>query len=212
MNAIKRGLLAALTMAVLGAAQTAEACAVDGRMVCATDASIGIPDVQVSATLVQTGTVEGTATTDGAGAFSFHVGFAGHDYVLAPTGTPFLCPADGSAVHLGDLEADAEVCTPPPPPPVCEVTYPAGYAVPYCPARPLGNPKAECEKFGLVVLDKDDGTTGRTWIASQTAALAIVKAGGCYRAVEGVTKGDILSSPTTQGISHVTYCTCPPVD
>jgi hypothetical protein len=83
----------------------------------------------------------------------------------------------------------------------------------------LGNPSAECGYFGLVAQDKDDGLTGTTHVASQDAALALVKDGNgpcgqgeiAYRTYTDVHAGDVLEQPEGAGdISHVTYCACPP--
>ncbi len=100
--------------------------------------------------------------------------------------------------------------------PVC--TAPEGLtAGPFCVANPLGSPGAECGAFGLLPVGKDEPTTSTTsWVATENAAIALVKSGtgGCgggaqaYNLYLNVKVGDTLSSPSTQAISHVTYCTC----
>lgn len=79
----------------------------------------------------------------------------------------------------------------------------------FCVDKPLGNPEAECDAFGLEPTGKDDDLNGTVHPASQAADLAIVKAGLCYRLVTDVSQGDQLASPTNKDISHVTYCSCP---
>jgi hypothetical protein len=102
-----------------------------------------------------------------------------------------------------------------PPPPACWITPFVGEI---CPDHVYGDPDAECAAFGspnppgLAPLGKDDGLSGTTHTASMSALLAIVKAGQCYVSYLNVVK-DVTPLPTTssgQGISHVTYCTCPP--
>ena len=82
----------------------------------------------------------------------------------------------------------------------------------------LGSPAAECAAFGLPLLGKDDGLFGATHVASQDAALALVKDGrgpcpqgeSAYRTYIDVHAGDLLEKPAGAGdISHVTYCGCP---
>jgi hypothetical protein len=87
----------------------------------------------------------------------------------------------------------------------------------YCTDKPLGNEGDECGNFGLVPAGKDDGLTGLTFTATMSAYVAIVKSGnhGCasgdaaYRIYVNVVKGQVLSTPADQNISHVTYCACP---
>jgi hypothetical protein len=87
----------------------------------------------------------------------------------------------------------------------------------YCTDKPLGNPGAECGNFGLVVAGKDDNLTDTSFVATQSAYVAIVKSGtaGCgpgesaYRIYVNVAAGDTLLAPVAQNISHVTYCACP---
>jgi hypothetical protein len=82
----------------------------------------------------------------------------------------------------------------------------------------LGSPAAECAAFGLVALGKDDDLSGASHVASQDAALALVKDGrgpcpageSAYRTYTNVQAGDLLAQPAGAGdISHVTYCGCP---
>jgi len=88
----------------------------------------------------------------------------------------------------------------------------------FCSDQPLGNPDAECGFFGLIPDGKDDNLSGLTFTATMDAYVAIVKSGtrGCgpgssaYRVYVNVSAGDLLSTPVDQGISHVTYCACPP--
>lgn len=87
----------------------------------------------------------------------------------------------------------------------------------YCSSSPLGNPGAECGAFGLIPQGKDDNLSGLTFTATQNAYVAIVKSGnhGCgpgssaYRIYVNVNRGQVLSTPVDQNISHVTYCACP---
>jgi hypothetical protein len=86
-----------------------------------------------------------------------------------------------------------------------------------CTDKPLTNPEAECASLGLTLLGKDDNLTGTTFVATMDAYVAIVKGGtqpcgpgnAAYNIVVGVSTGDILAAPSTQNISHVTYCACP---
>ena len=82
----------------------------------------------------------------------------------------------------------------------------------YCPPSSLGNGENECAAFGLAYLSKDDNLSGSSVDATTDADVALVKAGQCYNVYVGVTDGDLLTRPPErrQGISHVTYCSCPP--
>ncbi len=97
---------------------------------------------------------------------------------------------------------------------------------PYCTDQPLGNPKAECDAFGLDVLAKwerpANGNWGTSYPSPIDALLAIVKTGtgGCgpgqssYAVYANVQEGDILATPVygegqQQAISHITFCACP---
>lgn len=113
-------------------------------------------------------------------------------------------------VPIGPFQLPADWCAPPPPPP------------PGCPelsqltegtfCTKLTDPISECAYLGLEPMGKDDGLSGRTFTSTMNADAALVKAGGCYNLFVGVAVGDVLSAPPeyNKGISHVTYCSCPP--
>jgi hypothetical protein len=219
MSASRRGLLAVVVSGILGTG-SAWACEVHGSVVCQSDPAVGISGVQVTFTLLADPNVQYSATSGSDGTFGTAVGYLGAFDVNLIAGTDdIVCAIDpstgsGGPIYMDAIQVDDPVLCPgpppPPPPPACTVTPPAGITFPYCPARPLGNPKAECGLFKLDVLDKVDASLGASTFASQTAAVAIVKAGGCYAAFYGVVKDvTLLSAPYTQGISHVTYCACP---
>lgn len=86
------------------------------------------------------------------------------------------------------------------------------------PSNTLGSPAAECGSFGLPALGKDDDLSGSFHVATQDAAMAIVKDGRgpcpqgeiAYRTYIDVHAGDFLEKPQGAGdVSHVTYCGCP---
>lgn len=102
---------------------------------------------------------------------------------------------------------------PPPPPPECDTTGVNEGS--FCVDRPLGNPTNECAYFGNFVPVGDGFYFDAAGLhASDSAAFAIVKAGrACYAVTVGVEAGDLLLLPSTnQGVSHVTYCGCPPAN
>lgn len=109
--------------------------------------------------------------------------------------------------YAGEYDCAEDTCALPAPEPlVC-----------FAPSA-LGSPEAECAAFGLVALAKDDDLTGASHVASQDAALALVKDGrgpcpqgeSAYRTYTNVDAGDLLAQPAGAGdISHVTYCGCP---
>ncbi len=76
---------------------------------------------------------------------------------------------------------------------------------------------AECGAFGLIAQGKVDNLSGLSFRATPDAYVAIVKSGnhGCglgssaYRYYVNVSRGQLLSTPVDQNISHVTYCACP---
>jgi hypothetical protein len=86
-----------------------------------------------------------------------------------------------------------------------------------CREQPFGSPENECGFFGLQVEGKDDGLVGLEHQARQDALLAIVKSGNdpcgpgnaAYQTYVNVKAGDVLLTPGSQDISHVTYCKCP---
>lgn len=93
----------------------------------------------------------------------------------------------------------------------CDLSSVPSGALP-CEDRPWGNPRAECAKFGNFVPVGDgfvwDGSILRAKFA---ADFAIVKSGrACYAITENVSIGDALNLPLAYGVSHVTYCSCPP--
>jgi hypothetical protein len=213
MGRVKTGLLVAVAACVVGWATPARACHVSGTIVCQNDTSKGVSGVEV--TLTSYVEAVGTAsTTDGT--WATQVNFTNMDYVLNLDGKTYTCDANGDPIVVGEIQVDDPVqCgepppPPPPPPPACTPKMPTGVVFPYCPARPLGNPKAECDLFGLAVLDKTDiSGGGKSILAADSAVLALVKAGGCYDVFLNVIKDQtVLTAPFSQGISHVTYCTC----
>jgi hypothetical protein len=151
---------------------------------------------------------------------SKNTGNVWHYNVILPSGEIEILSAStttssGASVTLhnpGEYSGDYQCGAPPP---VCSVSVAAQDV--YCTDKPLGNPGDECAAFGLLPQGKDDNLSGLTFTATQSALLAIVKSGthGCgpgnaaYRIYANVTKGDALSTPVDQGISHVTYCACP---
>lgn len=221
MRAVKTVLLAAAAASVMATSTTAWACDLYGSVVCSTDASVGVSGVQV---IFTSETVEGgwpsvpfvfDAVSGADGTFYTHLDQAGLSYDVNVMATDVVCNANGDPIYLDPIVVDDSVqCPgtppPPPPPPQCVPTMPAGVTFPYCPSRPIGNPKAECKLFGLEVLDKNDGLSGATVFATQTAPVAIVKAGGCYDVFLNVVKDvTVLEAPFSQGLSHATYCACP---
>jgi hypothetical protein len=208
------------TLAALLGAGIASATEVRGTLVCANDSTKGLPGVALTFTQ---GTFSIPSTTDAVGAFGFRI--YGDDPVAVPglwNVTADLSALGGPAnaaiatdvyieyafpfYQLAPIAVDLPWCGTPPPPPECP-ELDSIQEGPICIS--LGNPRSECGYFGLVAVDKDDNTSGNTWVASTTAAVALVKAGGCYNVYKDVEEGDILSKPYTQGISHVTYCGCP---
>lgn len=81
-----------------------------------------------------------------------------------------------------------------------------------CDDRPWGNPRAECAKFGNYVPVGDGwNVNGSSIIATAAGDFAVVKAGrACYAITKNVSIGDVLAAPSGFGVSHVTYCSCPP--
>lgn len=198
----------AAAIGIIGTASVASACDVTGKVVC-TGTTIPADDVNVVLTGVLNGS-EGTVysdLTDQNGIFFMHVG-GGNFLVNLDPNLTLVCTGPTIDLTATPFEADGPNC---PPVNQCTPTVPEGVTFPFCPARPIGNPKAECEFFGLVVVDKTDVSNGGlSLLASTTAPLALVKAGGCYSMFQNVVKDQtLLTAPFTQGISHVTYCTCP---
>ncbi len=210
MSKMKVGLLAVAVACLLGTSTAAWACNVYGSIVCKSDSAVGVSGVDVILTQVPEGTVYST-TSSADGTFYLHVNTANRAYDVNLDGQVF-CDASGTPIYMDAIQVDDALQCPgePPPPPACVPTIPTGVTFPYCPAHPLGNPKSECSLFGLVVLDQQDTAGGSSVVASTTAALALVKAGGCYDVFLNVVADQtLLTAPFTQGISHVTYCTCP---
>jgi hypothetical protein len=221
-NAV-RVLLAATAACFLGAASTARPCecSFTGKVVCP-GTTQGVDLVKVYLYVDQT--VWASAVTGADGSFSgvvggpqtlnvaLDLGPAGvtgtGQYVFEP---PTTCTDLGTPITLPTFEVSVPGCSPPPPPPPPGCQAPEGMRTgAYCPARPLGNPKAECSLLGLAPLDKDDGLNGQSFVATTDAAAALVKSGSCYNIYANVTKGEFLFPvPNSGGISHVTYCTCP---
>ncbi|MET0344227.1 MAG: hypothetical protein ABW252_24640 [Polyangiales bacterium] len=107
--------------------------------------------------------------------------------------------------------------------PVPECPTPVAPKDVYCVADKKGgnSPDTECGWFDLAWTAGKDGSmpdNTYSWPALETAYVALVKSGthGCdngdkaYRVYVGVKKGDVLQTPVDQGISHITYCNCPP--
>lgn len=209
MRALRVALLVAAAMIVVGPV-TASACDVSGTFVCARDQSIVVANKPISFTLVESMWANTPASltvyTDGSGVLpATHVDWES-TWNVAYYGTLYCGAGEGANPGMGVvLVPDSNpACTPPV---TCPVSLPSTPT--FCPSRPIGNPRAECELFGLAVLDKNDGTSGQSWLATTDARIALVKAGGCYKYFVDVKAGDVLGSPNGQGISHVTYCGCP---
>jgi hypothetical protein len=213
MSKAKLGFLVAALACFAGTTTVARASDVQGSVVCA---GTGAPIGGVAVALAYGGAVF-TGSTNPDGIFNVHVFPIEVSYSLSfdgapPVGTfwiglglnptPWLLDGDPALAGVQPFEVDAPGCAPPP---TCEPVFPPYWDVPYCPDRPIGNPRAECGLFGLTVLDKDEGAVSS---ASVAADLALVKAGPCYAAYLGVAAGDPLSSPTGSAVSHVTYCVC----
>jgi hypothetical protein len=214
MRAVKAGLLMMVVALLAGTSTVARACDVFGSILCENDTTKGVSGVSVVVASEQDPNYFRTAVSDTAGSFFLHVGAANTWYdvnLILGTTHDIYCDPVGTAIRMQPiLVSDPVQCPapPPPPPPACTPTMPTGVVFPYCPARPLGNPKAECDFFGLTVLDKTD-FGGPTVVAAQTAPLALVKAGSCYDVAFDVVAGEtVLTAPFSQAISHVTYCTC----
>ena len=217
---VKSVLLAAVAAFVLGWSTTASACDVYGSIVCKNDPAIGVSGIEVTVALSEIPQISVSTVSGTDGTFATHVNYVGYWYdvnIIPGTQDGFCWAPDdatpGSPIYLDPVQIDDPVkCpAPPPPPPTCTVTPPADIAFPYCPSKPIGSAVKECALFNLPVLDKVDASLGLSTVATQTAPVAIVKAGGCYSAFLNVVKDEtVLSAPFRQGISHVTYCACPP--
>lgn len=127
-----------------------------------------------------------------------------------PTPTPTPTPSPTPTPTPTPTPSPTPTPTPTPPP-VCQArnTTPSQW----CLSGPIGNPRQECSRFGLVPIGKDDGLSGYTHVASMDATVALVKSANCYRVYTGVRAGDILASEgylraACHQISHVTYCGC----
>lgn len=219
MSGAKRGFLVVAVTCLMGTSTAAWACDVFGSVVCATNPDVGVSGVQVIIGTEPYPEVAVSTTSGADGSFATHVDYLGmwYDVNLVAGTHDIYCGVDpltqsGAPIHLDPiLVDDVEKCgtpPPPPPPPTCVVTPPANVTFPYCPRRPIGNPKAECGLFGLAVLDKAE-STGRSVYAAHTAPVALVKAGGCYDVFYDVVKDvTLLTAPYAQGLSHETYCVC----
>ncbi len=216
MRKVKLGFVVAAFAALVGAGSVARASDVQGTVVCA---GTGLPVADVQVTLAYGASVF-SGLTGADGVFNIHVTPIYVTYALtiagSPAGsfyvgfglnpTPWLLDGDPGVDGIQPFAADIPGCSPPPPV-ECEAL--AGLSDgSFCRDHPLGNPKAECGYFGVVALDKDDDIASQTTPSEYDAALAIVKTGNCYNYYVDVTVGEILSSPSTSNISHVTYCSC----
>jgi hypothetical protein len=204
------GLLAVVAAGLLGTS-SAWACDVLGTVACVSDPSKPVNGVAVTLDAVYYDDVTLISGAGGtAGAFSYHVN--GDSWTVSPGSQTFACTAEQAAlgpIVLHPILVDDPVQCPEIP--VCTPTPPTGVVFPYCPARPIGNPKSECALFGLAVLDKNDfaSSAGLSTVATDTAPVALVKAAGCYSVFYNVVKDvTVLTAPGTNAISHVTYCTC----
>lgn len=212
MRIAKLGALAGALLCLVAPA-VASACLVTGNVVCAgtTDPVVGL-----LVTLGQDGTVKASATTGATGAFETTIYGGTYDltYGGEADGT-VTCSFTGQVITLPTFESSDASCSPPPPPPppACDLTgLEEGPVVP-CLDRPIGNPDDECSYFGGFVPVGDGFDIGAGGIVATTSApFAIVKAGrACYAVTVGVEQGDLLVLPDTRnGVSHVTYCGCPP--
>lgn len=213
MRAVKAFLLAATAMCVMGIGADASACDVWGKVVCTTDTSIGVSGVPV--TLTKQSGIYGEAvvnlSSDQNGDFSWHIS-GGSTYVASPGGAIAACTTDeaiANGIDLGEIQVfDALQC---PGETTCPVINTAGFPACFDTDNPrpfAGNPRGECGYFGLSPLDKNEDITSTT--ATNTARLAIVKAGNCYDLFENVVAGEtVLGTTSSNGISHITYCVCP---
>lgn len=205
MQPVKTGLLVAAVVCLLGTSTATWACDVNGKIVCDTDPTVGVSGIQVVFTSPADATTnwvgETVSVTSGADG-SFHTSVNGWEqtYGVNLSSAEYYCGSTSPSIYVDPIVVSSNDC---PGTPACVPVIPVQF--PYCPARPLGNPKAECEFFGLTVLDKVDGVSTN---ATMTADLALIKAGGCYSVEVGVTIGEPLTSPSEQAISHVTYCVC----
>jgi hypothetical protein len=205
------GFMVATAICLMGTATVASACPITGKVVC-TGTTIPADGVDVIFTGYAGGGTGMTFSdiTDQNGIFVTHLYGGEYTVNLDPAATISCNGTNETGIDLtaSPFEADGPNC---PPVNQCVPTMPTGVTFPFCPARPLGNPKAECALFGLVVADKTEISGGPSSVtAAVTAPLALVKAGGCYDVFLNVVQGETpITAPFTQGISHVTYCTCP---
>lgn len=201
-------LVAAATLLTAPAPASACECQLSARLVCASDPAIVLTQELVSFDLRWTEwpgpPTSFTLQTDDLGDLAVTLG-GNVTWDMQYFGELSCIEGGPTDLSLGTIYVtDHERCGTTP---ACPVSLPE--ANPFCPSRPVGNPRAECELFGLTVLDKNDGTSGLLWSATTDARLALVKAGGCYQFYVDVKAGDPLATPNGQGISHVTYCGCP---
>jgi hypothetical protein len=216
MRALIKGLV--VVASLLGAISPARACDVTAQFLCANDPTKPVASETIffeklwSANEGYDGMASFSLVTDANGNLGpTHIAWDTNWNVTYYPNNPFVCGATGQN-QLGTIYVPAThpKCAPVP---ECTVTLPKdenGQPVnPFTLGAPLGNPRAECKFFGLAALDKNDGLSGQTWTATTAARLALVKAGLWYRYYLDGQAGDTLQSPNGQGISHVTYCTCP---
>lgn len=204
---MRRGILMAVAVCGLAWATDAFACEYNGKLVCT-----GTTD-PVAGALVQVSS--SSTNSDAFGNFSGGPIYGGTYPVYVnsvDTGVTATCSYTGQVIPLGTIEVDDPSCSDiPPPPPDCDTTgIDEGW---FCLARPLGNQETECSYFGdFVPAGEGFNVTPGGLTANTTAAIAIVKSGrACYGVTTDVAPGDLLVVPDVQqGVSHVTYCNCPP--
>lgn len=227
MQKVKWGIVAA-ALSCLIATGTAWACDVQGTVICErTDLSAPVkPLANVTLSFTQDAITYPAGPTDANGAWFFSgyygnyglwsvvldLSEAGGPAEPVPFGQVNIAWSETGISTVAPIQVPASLVPacggpPPPPPPLCEALQGQEEGS-FCPARPLGNEKAECKYFGLVPVLKVEGSGT---VAVADADLVLVKAGGCYHVNLAVEAGDILDGPAGGGaFSHTTYCTCPP--
>lgn len=133
MGQIRAGLLAALTMCLMGFGTTAWACQVDGLVLCASDQKTPVNGVAVTFTPVGGGEVIGTAT-DIWGYYITHIAVS-TTYDVNLLALDASCDAEGTAIRLPTIYVDDPLqCpgTPPPPGADCSPGYYKNHPETWC--------------------------------------------------------------------------------
>lgn len=201
---MRRGILMAVAVCGLAWATDAFACEYNGKLVCT-----GTTDPIVGAVV---GISNTTATSDALGNFAGGPIYGGtYDIFVnsVNTGLTATCSYTGQIIPLGTIEVSLPGCGGGGG--ECDVSsVNQGW---FCLGRPLGDPVNECAYFGdFVPVGEGFNVTPGGLTANMTAGFAIVKSGrACYGVTVDVAPGDLLVIPAVQqGVSHVTYCSCPP--